>query len=229
MAFERTYVLIPGAGGDPWFWHRVVAELAARGRSSIAVDLPAGDEQAGLPEYVDAALHAIGDIGGELIVVGQSMGGFTAPLLCPKLPVAELVLVNAMIPTPGEAVGEWWENTDQRAARRENDLREGRDPDAGFDETTYFLHDVPPEVLAEGPAEQRTQADAVFGSVWPLAAWPAVPTRVAAGREDRLFPLEFQRRVARERLDLPLDELPGGHLVALSQPRVLADYLEATR
>jgi pimeloyl-ACP methyl ester carboxylesterase len=54
-----------------------------------------------------------------------------------------------------------------------------------------------------------------------------VPTRVLAGRDDRLFPLEFQRRVARERLGLPVDDLPGGHLVALSHAVELADRLEA--
>jgi pimeloyl-ACP methyl ester carboxylesterase len=61
---------------------------------------------------------------------------------------------------------------------------------------------------------------------WPLAAWPKVPTRVLAARDDRFFPLEFQRRVARERLGVTPDEMPGGHLVALSQPTELTDRLE---
>jgi hypothetical protein len=43
------------------------------------------------------------------------------------------------------------------------------------------------------------------------------------------LPLEFQRRVVRERLGIGLDEMPGGHLVALSQPEELADRLEAYR
>jgi hypothetical protein len=32
--------------------------------------------------------------------------------------------------------------------------------------------------------------------------------------------------VAQERLGIAADELPGGHLVALSRPRELADWLE---
>ena len=52
-----------------------------------------------------------------------------------------------------------------------------------------------------------------------------MPTRVVAGSDDRLFPLEFQRRVVRERLGLDVDVLPGGHLMALSRPRELADHL----
>ena len=64
---------------------------------------------------------------------------------------------------------------------------------------------------------------------WPLAAWPDVPTRVLSGRNDRMFPLEFQRRVARERLGLVVDEIDGGHMVALSNPAGLADRLEGYR
>ncbi len=32
------------------------------------------------------------------------------------------------------------------------------------------------------------------------------------GSDDRLFPLEFQRRVVRDRLGIDVDAMPGGHL-----------------
>jgi len=65
------------------------------------------------------------------------------------------------------------------------------------------------------------------------AAVPARPlvgrsTRVLASLDDRLFPPEFQRRVAGDRFGLPADEIPGGHLVALSGPVELADRLESS-
>ncbi len=53
-----TFVLVPGAGGDAWYWHRVVPELAARGHDAVPVDLPAGDPRAGLEDYVDAVVTA---------------------------------------------------------------------------------------------------------------------------------------------------------------------------
>jgi hypothetical protein len=37
--------------------------------------------------------------------------------------------------------------------------------------------------------------------------------------------VEFQRRIVAERLDMPVEELPGGHLVALSQPEEVAETL----
>ncbi len=55
--------------------------------------------------------------------------------------------------------------------------------------------------------------------------WPSVPIRVAAGAVDRFFPVEFQQTLARERLGIEADVLPGGHLIALSQPDALASYL----
>jgi hypothetical protein len=41
--------------------------------------------------------------------------------------------------------------------------------------------------------------------------------------------VKFQRRIVGERLGITLDEMAGGHLVALSRPKELADRLEAYR
>ena len=51
-----TFVLIPGAGGAGWYWHRVVPELVARGHEAIAVDLPTDDAAADLSTYADTVL-----------------------------------------------------------------------------------------------------------------------------------------------------------------------------
>jgi hypothetical protein len=60
---------------------------------------------------------------------------------------------------------------------------------------------------------------------WPLDEWPDVPTRFVLCNQDRFFPAEFLRRLARERLGIVPDELAAGHCVALSRPRELADLL----
>jgi pimeloyl-ACP methyl ester carboxylesterase len=221
-------VLIPGAGGAAWLWSRVVRELKARGHDAIAVDLPAEDEGAGLPEYAQVVLKAAA--GREnIVLVGQSMGAFPAVQVCDQLPVTTLVLVNPMIPNPGETPGEWWANTGQEQAMRDNDLREGRSPDAEFDVNTYFLHDLPPDVLAEIGDNDRRQSEAIFGSPLNVSVWPTAPTRVISGRDDRFFPLDFQRRLARERIGIIPDVIPGGHLAALSHPAELVDVLDTGR
>src|SRR6476620_163274 len=76
-----TFVLIHGAGDVGWYWHLVEAELRARSHESIAPDLPCDDDSAGLPEYANTVVDAIGDRQ-HLVVVGQSLAGFTAPIVC---------------------------------------------------------------------------------------------------------------------------------------------------
>ena len=228
-----SFVLIPGAGGDAWYWHLVAPKLEEQGHEAIAVNLPAADKRAGLPEYTAAVIGAMrGRDPKRIAMVAQSLGGFTAPLACEKVPVALLVLVNAMIPQPGETPGQWWGNTGHAEAKRKRNLRDGRSADA-FDPLDDFFHDVPQPVIDSAWARgEPRQSDTVFESPCTIKVWPAVPTRVLVGTDDRFFPADFQLQVARERLGISGDVMPGGHLVALSQPSELAarliDYVEAS-
>jgi hypothetical protein len=211
-----TFFLIPGAGSDSWYWHLVVPELSARGHEAIAVDLPCDDDSAGLDEYADAVVAAIGDRR-DVVLVAQSLGAFTAPLVCERVPVRLMVLVAAMTPTPGESPGDWWANT-----RHADSLQYSMD-----DVEALFLHDVPPDLAAESAHHVREQSGTPFEKPWPLDAWPDVPTRFLLCRDDRLFPADFQRRVVRERLGITPDEMGGGHLPALARPVELAERLHS--
>ena len=222
-----TFILVPGAGGDPWYWHLLVRELEARGCEAVPVALPAANENAGLPEYTDAVLKAIGNRDRRhLVLVAQSLGGFTAPLVCERVPVRALVLVNAMIPRPGERPAEWFVNTHHNEAKREQNVRDGRSADAPFEPLVDFFHDVPRSVTEEAQVRgEPKQSDHVFASPCTFKAWPAIPIHVLVASEDRLFPAAFQQRIACERLGVEATLLPGGHLVALSQPDELAARL----
>jgi pimeloyl-ACP methyl ester carboxylesterase len=229
MTAATTFVLVPGAGGEAWVWHRLVPELRARGYDAVAVDLPAGDDDAGLESYAEAVVRAAADRA-DIALVAQSMGGLTAPLVCVRRPVRLLVLLNAMIPAPGETGSEWWTTSGYASFGGSDGGEPHADADggAGFDPVQAFFHDVPPEVVAEAMARgEPQQSSRPFEDPWPLSTWPGVPTRVLAAAGDRFFPVAFQRRLAQERLVLVADEMPGGHLVALSRPGELADRLVA--
>ncbi len=226
MELVATYALIPGGGGDPWEWHRLVPELESRGHEALPIRLPAEDDAAGWSEYADAVVEAASDRD-EMIVVCASMGAFTAPIVCTRRRVDLLVLLNAMIPQPGETFNAWWSNTGSGAARREYHASIGIATTDADDDAVIYYHDLPGDLAAEAQARTwQDQSSTPLGEPWPLTAWPAVPTRVLAGRHDRMFPLAFQRRVARERLGIDADEIDGGHMVALSNPGALADLLE---
>jgi pimeloyl-ACP methyl ester carboxylesterase len=217
-----VFVLVPGAGGMAWYWHRVVGLLERAGRRVIAVDLPGDDENADFDDYADIVARAAESLG-SIILVAQSLAGFTAPLVCERTSVRMLAFVNAMIPQPGERAGDWWENTGAVRAR----VAAARDCgySTEFDVGTYFLHDVPREILRTGPTQPREQAGVVFSRPCRFRRWPQIPMPVIASANDRFFPLEFQRRVVRERLSMEIDVIPGGHLVALSNPHALTDRL----
>jgi hypothetical protein len=224
------YVLVPGAGGQAWYWHRVVPLLEAAGHSAIAVELPSGDESAGLAAYTAAILTTADKAGAQpgCVVVAQSMAGFSAPQACTALDASRLVLVNAMVPLPGERLGDWWDNTGQSAAAAAKARAEGRDPDAEFDPIEVFFHDAPPDVIeAAMSMPPPVQADRPFADVWPLDAWPDVSTDVISSADDRFFPFDFQARVAEERLGLTPRSLPGGHLPALACADALVNRLLA--
>jgi pimeloyl-ACP methyl ester carboxylesterase len=221
-----TFVLIPGAGGEPWEWHLLVPELETFGHDAVAVTLPAGDDRAGWSEYADAIVAAIGDRP-DVVLVAQSLAGFSAPLVCERRKVDLLVLLNAMIPLPGETGNEWWSNTRRKEAEQAYFATVGLPPETADDELAVYFHDVPPEVVAEAEGHELQQSMTPMGQPWPLDAWPRVPTCVLAGRDDRLFPAAFQRRIALERLGIVADEIAGGHMAALSHPRELAERLHA--
>lgn len=218
-------MLVPGAGGSAYYWHLVQPELADRGYDAVAVELPAADNDAGIGRYADCVVQAAGDRH-PVVLVAQSLAGFTVPTVCRQLPVDLIVLVNAMIPAPGESGGDWWNNTGHDQARRNQADRQGRSLDDPDDMIESFFHDVPADVRARVMARgEPEQSGTPFEQPPTAGGWPAVPTRVLTGCDDRFFPAEFQTRIAEERLDTTPDEMPGGHLCALSQPTVLADRL----
>lgn len=220
-----TFALIPGAGGAAtWLYSRVAPLLADAGHEAVPVDLSAADAAGGLACYTERVLAAV-DGRPDVVLVAQSLGGFVAPLVADRTPIAAIVFLNAMIPAPGERPADWWHTTGSQPARIAAAQRGGYPTDIDVD--VYFAHDVDPETWASGASAQREEPDAVFAEPCSFERWPQVTIRAVAGAHDRFFPAQFQQRLARERVGIDADILPGGHLLALSQPRALADYLLA--
>jgi len=203
-----TFGLIHGGGGTAWDWHLVAPELRQRGHEAVALDLPSDHQSAGWSDYADAVVRAVSDRP-EVVIVGHSLGGFTAPLVAERRPVDLLILVAAMVPSPGERFPDWWRNAGW--------FESGEDD--------IFYHDVPDELAAEARRHERQETARALGEPWPLEAWPATPTRYLLCRDDRMLPAAWARRHARERLGIEADEMDGGHYVVLSRPGELAERL----
>lgn len=227
-----SFLLLPGAGGSAWFWHRVVPLLVASGNEAIAVDLPASDETAGLHRYTHEAVRAASTLArhnNQLVVVGQSMGGLTAPLVAAELDATQIIMLNAMTPAPSETGAQWWSNTGQAAAADSYAQSELGLSAAPVDPLELYFHDADEELLELlSNNAAPVQSGRPFDDPWPLTSWPDIATRFLAAEQDRLFPLEFQRRIVTERLRLAVEPVPGGHLNALTRPEaVVAALLHA--
>jgi pimeloyl-ACP methyl ester carboxylesterase len=222
-----TFVLIPGAGADPRVYGATVAALNQLGHVGIAPPLPLDRADATPSDHADAVAAALSDLRPDpLVIVGQSLGAYAATIAAARLDPTRLVLLSPMIPAPGESAGEWWRGTGHPEAIAELTGRVGSPSEWDEDAVAeVFLHDVDAETIAANAKYDGAPADGLFGEPLPLEAWPDVPTTVIAPRGDRLFPLEFQRRVARERLGLEVVEIDGGHLPYLSRPAELAAVL----
>jgi hypothetical protein len=210
---------------DPHVYGATIDAFRDLGHDAIAPALPLRDARATPSDHADAVAAAV-PRNTELIVVAQSLGAFAGPLVSARVPVAQLILLAPMIPRPGETAGEWWANTGHERAIAGLLERYGPMSAWGADAMAeVFLHDVDPAVAADNERWNGAPGAGMFGEPWPLDAWPSVPTSVLAPRDDRLFPLDFQRRIARERLGLGVEEMGGGHVAMLSRPGELAQRL----
>ena len=172
--------------------------LNSAGVDAVAVELPAADDSADLFTYADIVRAAVADVTEPVVLVAQSMGAFTAPIVAGQVPTARIVLVNPMVPRAGESAGQWWAATGQKQAMLDNFRRIGLG-DKEFDPIEDFFHDVPADVREEAFREpEPPQSDTPFEQPWPLDALAgrsdlgvarprrqALPARLPASRRAR--------------------------------------------
>ncbi len=226
------FVLVHGAWHSSACWRPLVDELESRGERAVAVDLPAEDPAATLDDYVQAVVDGAAAFDEPVVVVGHSLGGMTIPLVPARRPVAGLVFVAAILPIPGQQTGEalgpeafteaWDELSTHQVAEAHGASRWDREG-----AIAAFYDDVPPDLLDEAFAGLRLQQWGPVNEVWPLDTYPDVPTRYVACADDRVLSPAGQVRVARDRLGLEPDVLPGSHSPMLARPAALADLLQA--
>ena len=218
-----TFVLLHGAASDGWYWHLVEPRLQAAGHRTIAPDLPCDDDAPGSPSTPTSSWRrrAAAAAGDDLVLVAQSMAGFTAPIVATRIPVAMIVLVAAMTPAPGESGGEWWANTGPARPTtrrwRPSACRPSRSTRPRCSSTTSRPTSSPsrsPTSRASPTRRSRRRGRSPPGPTSRPGSCCAATT--ACSRPT------FQRRVVGARLGITPDEMDGGHLPALAHPDELA-------
>jgi pimeloyl-ACP methyl ester carboxylesterase len=222
------FLLIHGACHGGWCWDSVVGLLAARGHQATAPDLPCEDVDAGLDDYAEAAIKALGAPPADLVVVAHSLGGLVAPLVATRLPTRRMVMLAGIIGAPGKSLEQLGDvDADRDGPLGEGDLEvdgAGRFRFTAAGARRVLFHDCSQEEAERATAKLRFQV-----SMWTQVAdfdeWPDVETASIVCTEDRVVNPTWSDRVARERLGVEPIHLRTGHEPFVSRPAGLVDLL----
>jgi pimeloyl-ACP methyl ester carboxylesterase len=217
------FALIHGAWQAGWLWDEVVPELEARGHRAVAPDLPSEDPNAGLNEYARVVRDAIG-AEDDLIAVGHSFGGVTAPLI----PARCIVFVCGHIPQPGRSLQETSaENNPSTDSSHDGRAVDDQDRDYWVDRELAIrdLYNECDRAVAEAAADRlRPQSLTPRKQRSPLRSWPQVRCHYILGTNERMIRPDWSREAA-AKLGATLHELDSDHTPMLSRPTELAALL----
>ena len=227
-----TFALVHGAWAGAWCWERVAPELEARGHRVVAIDLPCDDPTATFETYADVVVRALDSDGGEeSVVVGHSLGGLTIPLVAARRRVRRLVYLCAFVPIPGCSFAEQLGMEPDTllpeysvGVSEPDEAGRARWVDEGIARSVLFA-DATAEDAKAAFERLRPQAATPYAEPCRLREFPLIPTTYIVCREDRIANPDRSRRVARERLEAELVELPGSHTPFISRPRELGELL----
>jgi pimeloyl-ACP methyl ester carboxylesterase len=222
------FLLLHGACHDGWCWDAVASILDAAGHRTTVPDLPCESLDAGLAESAAAAVAALPDAVGDVVVVGHSLGALLAPLVAHRVPTRRMIMLAGVVGAPGRSLESLaTEDADRDVPLQDSDLEfdaEGRFrfTDAGARRVLY--HDCPRDVADAAIARLRFQRS-MWRDVADFGAWPQVETMSIVCADDRVVDPAWSRRVARDRLGVEPVELPGGHSPFLARPAAVAAVL----
>jgi len=111
-ATPKTFVIVPGAWSGPYAWDSVQAILEKSGNKVIVVQLPGHGSDSTPPQnltlnvYRDRVISTIDSIGGQVILVGHSLGGAIISAVAEEVPskIEKLVYVAGFVPLTGQSV-----------------------------------------------------------------------------------------------------------------------------
>jgi pimeloyl-ACP methyl ester carboxylesterase len=111
-AAPKTFVIVPGAWSGPYAWDSVQAILEKSGNKVFVVQLPGHGSDSTAPQnltldvYRDKVVSIIDSIGGQVILVGHSLGGAIISEVAEEVPsrIEKLVYVAGFVPLTGQSV-----------------------------------------------------------------------------------------------------------------------------
>jgi pimeloyl-ACP methyl ester carboxylesterase len=226
-----TVVLVHGAFADGSSWAGVISRLQSAG---VIVRAPANPLR-GLTADSAYLASLVAQIPGPVLLVGHSYGGAVIGNAAKAANVVGLVFVAAFAPDVGEALGQI-AGTSKDSLLGTAQLALTYPTGAGGESATEFLvdpakfhevfaADLPPEQAAVLAASQRPVAEAAFSDQSTGAAWQSLPSWAVVATDDKAAGTDVVRAQA-QRAKATIVEIPGSHLVMVSQPQAVTDVIQ---
>jgi pimeloyl-ACP methyl ester carboxylesterase len=223
-----TFVLVHGGNHQARHWENFGPILTARGHSVVAPDVPMAEVDAGIREWADAVVDALGHAD-DVVLVGHSLAGLLLPVVAARVPVRRMVFLCGLVPTPGVSWVEYVSDHPDAST-----MPPGRLTHDALGRMTYTWEFAREVFYGDcEPADARRAYDLIGPCAYtgiteksPLEAWPDVPSTYILAQGDRLIGPSWSREIAIERFGEPALELPGEHSPMLARPEQLADLLE---
>jgi pimeloyl-ACP methyl ester carboxylesterase len=226
-----TVVLVHGAFADASSWTGVIERLQARG---IRVTAPANPLR-GIS--IDSAYLAslLGQIPGPVLAVGHSYGGAVITNAAARANnVVGLVYVAAFAPDEGERLGDVANNSKDsvlNAALVPLRYPTGRGAETAaefaIDPARFhdaFAADLPTAQTVLMAATQRPISELAFSEPSGVPAWKRLPAWAVVASGDKAAGSDLVRSMA-QRARATITEVPGSHVIMISQPQVVADVI----
>jgi pimeloyl-ACP methyl ester carboxylesterase len=221
-----TYCLIHGSGQGPDGWKLLAHELERRGHSVLAPAFQVNRTDEGLAWHAETIANALDRSGmnpANAVCVAHSASGMYLPLIAECWSPRRMVFLAAVVPRPGVSIIEQYRADPSMF----NPAWVGQNPLDDRVALDFVYHDCPPDRLDWAMSTRLVfYAKRALEEPCPLRVWPAVSSAYIVCADDRTIMPAWQRKAARELLDVEPVELPGGHCPHVSRPEALADVLE---
>jgi pimeloyl-ACP methyl ester carboxylesterase len=227
---KPTVVLVHGAFADASSWSGVVTRLQKQGYTVVAPALA----MRGLASDSAYLASLLGQIKGPVVLAGHSYGGAVISNAATDADnVKALVYVNAFATENGEVLGNVEKGSTDSALN--SALEQFTYPTGNGATATELLvdpakfpavfgGDLPPEEAAELAATQRPIAASAFSEPAGPPAWKTRPSWAVVATGDKAAGTDITLAQAK-RAKATITELPGSHLIMVSQPDAVTDVI----
>jgi pimeloyl-ACP methyl ester carboxylesterase len=226
-----TVVLVHGAFADSSSWNGVIERLQRKGVQVKTASNPLRGITID-SEYVAGVLD---ETPGPVLAVGHSYGGAVITNAAKRAKnVVGLVYVAAFAPEEGETLGEATPESkdsvlNSALVQLHYPAVNGGEPGVEFaiDPEKFheaFAADLPTPQTALMAATQRPVADLGFSEATGPPAWKDLPSWAVVATVDKAAGADLVRSMA-ERAGATITEVPGSHVIMVSEPQAVTDVI----